>query len=101
MNDLQWLTEWYKDQTDGEWEHEFGITIATLDNPGWSIQIDLSGTTLRETPFAAEEQQDGDRWSRFWKDDPRGVFHAAGDATALPEMLARFRAWVTANSSLG
>jgi hypothetical protein len=98
MNDLQWLTEWFKDRTDGEWEHAFGITIATLDNPGWSIRIDLSGTALCEVSFASEEQKDGDCWSRFGKDDPGGVFHAAGDATALPKMLARFRTWATASS---
>jgi hypothetical protein len=39
---LQWLQEWYLEQCDREWEHEYGIKIGTLDNPGWTITIDLA-----------------------------------------------------------
>jgi hypothetical protein len=31
---FEWLQQWYADHADGEWEHQNGITIATLDNPG-------------------------------------------------------------------
>ena len=38
------LQDWYLAQCNGDWEHEFGIKIDTLDNPGWSVVIDLLGT---------------------------------------------------------
>ena len=36
-DELSWLQQWYSAHCDGEWEHGFGVTIATLDNPGWSV----------------------------------------------------------------
>jgi hypothetical protein len=45
---IKWLAEWYLAQCNGDWEHQYGITIESLDNPGWSIVIDLEGTDLRD-----------------------------------------------------
>jgi hypothetical protein len=42
------LTEWYLAQCNGEWEHRYGITIESLDNPGWRLRIDLAGTRLAD-----------------------------------------------------
>ena len=41
--DLGWLERWYQAQCDGDWEHHSGVTIETLDNPGWLVKIDLRG----------------------------------------------------------
>ena len=30
---MGFLQSWYQSQCDGDWEHEFGIRIETLDNP--------------------------------------------------------------------
>jgi hypothetical protein len=38
------LQEWYTSNCDGEWEHFFGFKLETLDNPGWSISVDLDDT---------------------------------------------------------
>ena len=43
---INWLQDWYKNQCNDEWEHDYGITIGTLDNPGWDVKIDLIGTSL-------------------------------------------------------
>ena len=96
--DLQWLAEWFQGQANEKWEHEYGIKIATLDNPGWSLRVDLVDTSLRSASFAPEQSEDGESWTRFWKDDEEGVFHAAGDATALPMMIGRFRQWAATNA---
>ena len=48
---LDALQQWYVDQCDGDWEHEFGIKLATLDNPGWSLSIDLIGTSVENRTF--------------------------------------------------
>jgi len=50
-DDLNWLIQWYNNQCDGEWEHGNGISIVSLDNPGWHIIIDLQDTELNYKPF--------------------------------------------------
>lgn len=51
MSVLRTLQEWYASHADGDWEHQHGIVIETLDNPGWSITIDLESTPLEGRPF--------------------------------------------------
>ncbi|MBA3697482.1 MAG: immunity 53 family protein [Planctomycetes bacterium] len=46
MNTLQRLERWFMANCDGDWEHGSGITISTLDNPGWTIDINVEETTL-------------------------------------------------------
>nr|TKK07812.1 hypothetical protein SrhCFBP13529_11555 [Stenotrophomonas rhizophila] len=46
MHALDRLQKWYADQCDGDWEHSFGIRIDTLDNPGWTVSVDLTDTAL-------------------------------------------------------
>lgn len=48
---IQWLQDWTKSQIDGDWEHELGISISMLDNPGWILSADISnyGDILKET----------------------------------------------------
>lgn len=48
---LQRLCTWYRSQCDGEWEHTWGVKIGNLDNPGWSVEINLQGTPLENVPF--------------------------------------------------
>lgn len=52
MNSFQAIQEWYVAQCNGEWEQQQGITIESLDNPGWRITIDLRGTALEQAHFA-------------------------------------------------
>jgi len=46
------LQEWYSAQCNGDWEHSYGVSIGTLDNPGWSLEVDLAETALADKPFA-------------------------------------------------
>ena len=39
QSELEALQHWYESQCDGDWEHEFGVKIGTLDNPGWMVDI--------------------------------------------------------------
>jgi len=48
---MQWLEEWVVNNCDGDWEHSQGIQVSTLDNPGWSLSINLEGTILEEKHF--------------------------------------------------
>ena len=38
------LQQWYYEQCDGEWEHNYGVSINTLDNPGWHVKIEVKDT---------------------------------------------------------
>ena len=50
-NIVDWLQNWTMSQIDGDWEHEQGISIGMLDNPGWILSADISnyGDFLTET----------------------------------------------------
>jgi hypothetical protein len=50
------IQDWYKLNCDGDWEHSYGFSISTLDNPGWTIKIDLSETCLEQLDFKKEFQ---------------------------------------------
>jgi hypothetical protein len=54
---LQRLCAWYRSQCDGEWEHDWGVKIGTLDNPGWCVEINLQGTRLEHVPFDEDETE--------------------------------------------
>ena len=50
------IQNWYKLNCNGDWEHSYGYSIATLDNPGWTIRIDLTETPLENLEFNKEYQ---------------------------------------------
>lgn len=91
---LDWLMRWYEGQCDGDWEHVYGIAIDTLDNPGWSLRIDLNGTQLDGQIFERRThkyEEEADWWS-CWTEDNQ--FHGAGGPQQLGPMLRVFRDWV-------
>jgi hypothetical protein len=90
---LPWLQEWYLSQCDGDWEHSYGIKIGTLDNPGWSLRIDLAETELENEAFARTEQHRSERdWLVCWIEN--NAFHTACGPLNMSEGIATFRAWV-------
>ncbi len=56
MSVLADLQKWYESQCNEDWEHQYGVTIGTLDNPGWTVTIDLVNTDLEGREF--EEAKD-------------------------------------------
>ena len=90
---IGWVQKWYAAQCDGDWEHQNGVSIGTLDNPGWSVAIDLRGTDLEATAFAEVARLEPKRaWiackveGNQWK--------GAGGPHMLAEILATFVRWV-------
>lgn len=60
---LQRLQNWYLGRCNGDWEHSYGVSIETLDNPGWQIRIDLLGTGLDGRTFEpVETRRTEDDW---------------------------------------
>jgi hypothetical protein len=90
---LQWLQDWYQSQIDGDWEHEYGIKITTLDNPGWSIDIDLARTGMEEKAFKriniSRTEHD---WLACRVED--NVFKGDCGPKNLNEAIEVFRHWV-------
>ena len=36
---FSWIEKWYANNCNGDWEHSYGITIETLDNPGGKLKL--------------------------------------------------------------
>jgi hypothetical protein len=84
--------KWYKSNCDGDWEHLFGIKINTVDNPGWSIDIDLLDTPLENKQFQKVQVDNGDDdWKVCMVKE--NIFKGAGDPSKLEEILEIFKEW--------
>ncbi len=90
MSVLNWIQDWYSSQCDGHWEHTYGVTIGTTDNPGWSISIDISNTELEgmEVPYRLIEKSD-ENW--FGLKVENNLFRAFGDPSKLEFLLLEFK----------
>jgi Immunity protein 53 len=95
-DELMWLQNWYLSYCDGDREHQYGISIDTLDNPGWRVRIDLRGTKLEKSDFEKLkiERTDSD-WVHCWTDKKLNTrtFEAAGGPLNLGEIIGIFRKW--------
>jgi len=88
-----WLQAWYVSQCDGDWEHQNGISISTLDNPGWEVTIDLFELDLATADYERHEtHRSEDDWCVTWTEEH--AFHASCGPTNLGEALHAFRVWV-------
>jgi hypothetical protein len=96
--ELDWLQRWYAAQCDGDWEHEWGVRIATLDNPGWSVTVDLEETPLSGRPYTPTDvrRSDSDWVMTAVSDD---TFRAWCGPLNLGEALRLFRKWATPESA--
>ncbi len=88
-NSLDSLGEWYATQCNGEWEHGYGIRIDTLDNPGWYVVIELTGTALERLRLEkrAVEKSEQD-WFRIEVKDKK--FLGVGDPWKLGYIIEEF-----------
>ncbi len=82
------LQNWYLTNCDGDWEHSFGISINTLDNPGWTVKINLDDTCLQNLQYEWQFENGAFDWL-FIKVDEK-VFKASGDPGKLTTILAIF-----------
>ena len=97
MDEVAWLTRWFAAQCDGQWEHQHGIEIRTLDNPGWIVRIELTGTAMEKAVFEpvrqAMELEQG--WFICRVED--GFFVGACGLLGLNDVVRVFRQWVEEN----
>ena len=93
MNDnLLWLLDWYKKQCDGDWEHENGIRIGTIDNPGWYLKVSLDETEVQDQEFQIVEiNRTENDW--LYCSVKEKIFEGFGGHYNLVEILQIFREW--------
>jgi hypothetical protein len=82
------LQNWYITNCDDVWEHQFGVSIATLDNPGWKVKINLLDTCLQELRY--EKQFDNGTFNWLSIKVTEKVFEATGDPSKLTIILETF-----------
>ena len=90
---ISWLQSWYEGLCDGNREHQYGIKIETLDNPGWHVTIELrlspySNMTGRELESDLSESD----WFICLIRDQK--FEGFGDPKKLSFILQTFREWI-------
>jgi len=89
MSIVERIQRWYAAQCNGEWEHDHGVSIDTIDNPGWSVSIDLVGTGLESVTMSPYRQDNGeDDWVVCEIRD--GKFTGNGDSSKLNLILEFF-----------
>ena len=92
MSVLADIQKWYASNCDGEWEHEFGLTVETMDNPGWSVTIDLDDTNLEGKEFQPiKNLQSEETWIDCQVEDNK--FRGFGDPSRFEEILSIFLDW--------
>lgn len=98
--DLSKLIEWYSSHCDGEWEHGYGVSLTTLDNPGWLLRVNLAGTNLDGATMDAISE-DSDQGSQGDSSSPwiecgvsENQFVGASDPTQLPRLISTFNALI-------
>ena len=86
---LDQLGTWFAAQCNGEWENQYGVTIATQEDGSWLLRVDLVGTPLAGDELArdliARSEKD---WVEVWSDG--FTFTAAGGGDNLGELSAAF-----------
>jgi hypothetical protein len=90
MSIIKWIEQWFADHCNEDWEHQYGITINTLDNPGWDVAIALKETELENliVEYVLIDNSDDD-WFAYKVEN--SVFYGYGDPTKLEIILQKFR----------
>jgi len=92
MTSLERIQAWYAAQCNGDWEHDEGVSIATIDNPGWSVKVNLRETDLEGRQFSRIELERNEQdWIHAWRTGSE--FHIACGPLNLEEALALFCDW--------
>lgn len=92
MDSIQKLQTILSHFINGQWEHEDGIAIKTLDNPGWMIRVSLFGTFLQGCDFTAIEENASEQdW--YVCRVKNGYFEGYGGVYNLGKIVDTFYNW--------
>ena len=82
------IQNWYLNHCNLDWEHQNGIKIDTLDNPGWSVLVNLIDTEFENTKFILEIENGDSDWIKIKAND--NLFMGVGDPSKLSTILEIF-----------
>ena len=87
------LQNWYASMCNDDWEHTYGVFISNIDNPGWSLKVELKDTYLYDVHFKELKVQrnDEDNWVICKVEE--GNFQGYGGPENLGELLSIFLEW--------
>ena len=86
---VEGLESWYSEQCNSDWEHSWGLSIQTIDNPGWHVEIDLVETAWAGVVIAfSREERSESNWIQFEVRDNK--FVGSGGVGNLAELLRCF-----------
>ena len=100
MEELRCLQKWYLSQCNEDWEHSYGVKIDTLDNPGWTLEIDLRETELEGVgfkPVMRGDSEDDADWVHCKVEGEK--FFGSGGALNLTELVQIFLRWAAASAA--
>src|SRR3954470_10755305 len=64
---FEFLTAWFAEHCDGDWEHDEGIRLETLDNPGWALDVRTEDTELQGRVIDwVKDDQSEEEWL-YWR----------------------------------
>ena len=81
------LQAWFAAHCDGNWEQEYGVTIGTVEEPGWERASISSERGSGKRAGVRVRSAVGD-WCEAWCDGY--TFHAVGGTHNLDELLGTF-----------
>ncbi|WP_442914257.1 Imm53 family immunity protein [Kribbella sp. NBC_01245] len=91
---LLFLIDWFAAHCDGDWEHDLGIRIAPLDNPGWSLDVSTADTELKGRVIDWVRIDDDENGWLHWRST--GIaFEARCGPVDLQRALDAFRSFAT------
>ena len=87
------LQQWYVSMCNGSWEHLYGVTLQTVDNPGWWFQANLEDSYLLSRAFAEVDRQGSgeDDWVNCFVKDNKFVGYCG--PSNLDQLLGIFLDW--------
>lgn len=96
-NTLTRIQNWYETNCNGDWEHTYGLKIGNIDNPGWSLKVDLEDSYLQNINFeeCKYENEDENDWVHCRKENFK--FIGYGGPQKLTELLQIFLEWAEDN----
>ncbi len=98
-NNLLWLIDWYAHQYGNNLPHQVGIKIKNIDNPGWSITINIQDIDLKDKEFQ-EIRVDRTENDWFFCKIENGFFQVYCGTFNFDEALQTFRDWVEKKHTL-
>ena len=104
MSTLTRLEAWYLRQCNEDWEHTYGVTVGTLDNPGWALDVDLIDTSLESVPYVPvaenvgpDSNPEGNDWISCRVES--GKWLGRGGPLKLERLVEEFVSWAERHDS--